>query len=265
MRHLIIILGLFVFTSCEKDPEIVNELEPSNLADYLSRIEEGKVSYRLWAHAGNHPSFERITDQKAVHIRMFLPNGYERVKLFISDSASYPDSLELFYSMDKELTEQSDNLFGLFALKETASRSRLAMVSVETPDSVYLSSPILLRVNNSATNTKNASDVWIETTAGGRAYINWNGAGIDEPWKNLVEIRDQTGEVFCAVETNNLSFLFHDLRNVSRDFTPALRDPRLIEGQHYSLTIYRNDNQGWMRNYRKVEFEADSTLIQQFE
>jgi hypothetical protein len=52
---------------------------------------------------------------------------------------------------------------------------------------------------------------------------------------------------------------------VTRNFTPELRDPRLIEGQVYSITIYRNDNQGWMRNYRLLEFEADSRRIQEFD
>lgn len=266
MQRFLFIVIVCLFASCEKDLVLTQDIEAGNLADYLARVNPEKTSNTLWAHAGNHPFFERTIDEQTVHIRMHLPDEYSNVQLFISDSINYPDSLKLFSRIDKDVLHKNGDLFGLFAIKETQdNRSRLAIVSIESSDSTYLSSPILLRANNKATNTKNTSGISIETTPGGRAYVNWNGAGIDEPWKNLVELRDQTGAVFCAVETNNLSFLFHDLRNVTRNFKPELRDPRLIEGQVYSITIYRNDNQGWMRNYRLLEFEADSRRIQEFD
>ncbi len=266
MNRYFLILVVWISVSCEKDPVIVEDVEPYNIAEYLSRVNPDKISNTLWAHAGNHPAFEPVTDQQAIHIRMHLPQDFQNVQLYVNDSVEHRDRMELYLLQDKDVHYTDGQIFGRFAIKKTQdNRSRMAIVSLETIDSVYYSAPLLLRGNNTATDTKNVSKISIETTPGGRAYINWSGAGLDEPWRNLVELTDQTGEVFCAVETDDLSFLFHDLRNVTQNFTPSLRDPRLIDRQIYSVAIYRNDNQGWMRNYRIVEFEADSARIQRFD
>lgn len=265
MNKLTLIIGIFLLLSCEKDPTVSTPTSPSQLAEYIGYFNSEKTTNNVWLHAGNHPAFERETDQRQIHIRVSLPINASDIQLHICDSVQYQDSLELFRTSNQEVQIESGGLFGKFAIKYTNdNRPRLARVSFLAGDSLYISPSIVLRSDIQSTNTKFITDLEIETTSGGRAYINWSGAGIDEPWKNLVIIKDQTGIPFCAVETDNLSFLFHNLRNVTKNFTPTLSDARLQEGQAYSLAIYRNDNAGWMRNFIEVGFVADSTKTQIF-
>jgi hypothetical protein len=265
MRNWVLILLVFTLSSCEKDEAIDTKTDPATLAHYLSEYHADKTSNKVWLHAGNHPSFERETDERPIHIRLFAPERATEFTCFLNDSIQFRDSLRLYRKISAEFQMEREGLFGLFAIKESRSElNRYARVSYVLGDSLYLSEPILIRAKAISTDTKNTADLRIEVTSGGRAFMNWTASDVAQA-NNLVMITDRTGLVFCAAQTKNDEFLFYNLRNVNRNFTPDLFDPRLVHGETYGLRIYSTDNSGWMRNFRSVVFRADSLNIQSFD
>jgi hypothetical protein len=266
LSRIISILLLFVLLiSCEKDGPIPSSYPAKTLQDYYDLNVSGDVSIDVWIHAGNHPSFTNRVADDPVLIRFFRPEEASNITLFINDSIKFPDSLALYRQSNQEFETEAGGLFGTFRLSYPKSNhARLVRIGMKQNDSILISDPITIRPNEFSTNTKNASNVSVETTADGRASFEWNGS-FDGAGNNLVMLTNSGGSRFCAVETTDGSFLFHNLRNVATDFTPDLYDPRLKEGQSYTLEIFMTDNAGWMRNYRSVDFKMDSTTIQSFD
>ena len=122
MNRYFLILVVWISVSCEKDPVIVEDVEPYNIAEYLSRVNQDKISNTLWAHAGNHPAFEPVTDQQAIHIRMHLPQDFQNVQLYVNDSVEHRDRMELYLLQDKDVHYTDGQIFGRFAIKKNTGQ-----------------------------------------------------------------------------------------------------------------------------------------------
>jgi hypothetical protein len=264
-RLISILLLIALLSSCKKDSAIPSSHPAKTLRDYYELNVSGDVSNDVWTHAGNHPAFAQSVADDPVLIRFYKPENATDFTLFICDSINYPDSFELFRLSNQAYTTESAGLFGNFTLSYPKhNHARLVRICMHRNDSILISDPVTIRSDIFATNTKNASNLNITTTASGQPYFEWNGS-FDGAGSNLVMLTNSAGTRFCAVETTDGSFIFHNLRNVATDFTPELYDPKLLEGQSYTLEIFMTDNSGWMRNYRSVEFKMDSTISQTFD
>lgn len=267
MRFSVIIAALALATfSCQKDA-VIPTTTSETLSDYFSFNSKSyhNVSLSVWAQAGNHPDFHPSSKDKPILIRYYHPKGATKAALFISDSIDHPYTHEWYRQSRQSRSLESGGIFSTFSLSNVKdNRPRLIRIAYVFEDSLFLSPHISIRPDQFSTNTKNASNVSVTTTATGQAYFEWNGS-FDAAGSNLVMLTNSAGTRFCAVETTDASFIFHNLRNVATDFTPELYDPKLLEGQSYILEIFMTDNSGWMRNYRSVEFKMDSTISQTFD
>tara|TARA_B100000902_G_C27273205_1_gene897434 strand:- start:975 stop:1751 length:777 start_codon:yes stop_codon:yes gene_type:complete len=251
-------------SGCEKDPEISPSPTLENLESVLLQNDKVLID-TIYAHAGNHPNFERETDQYDVHLRFQSRNNMTSVMIYINDSIANPDSLALFQKVDLIMEPEFQGLFTNILLKqEQQNEDFFIRVLYTANDTVFLTRTVRIRTAQESTDTKNVRGISIETTPGGRAFFDWTGSSVASD-DNLIEIADATGKTFCAMVTSDPTFLFHNLRNVTHDFTPELFAPRLVQGESFNVNIYMTDNTGWMRNYRNFSFTADSTKKEFFE
>ena len=252
------------FFGCQKDPIIDPSPTPEHLESVLLQNDKVLID-TIYAHAGNHPNFERETDQYDVHLRFQSHDNMTNVKIYRNDSIAYPDSLALFQKVDLKTEPEFQGLFTNILLKQQQQNEDfLIRVLYTANDTAFLTRTVRVRTAQESTDTKNVRDISVETTPGGRAFFDWAGSSVASD-DNLIEMADATGKTFCAVVTSDPAFLFHNHRNVTHDFTPEIFAPRLVQGESYDVNIYMTDNIGWMRNYRNFSFVADSTKSEFFE
>lgn len=253
---------LWLFTACEKDPSIDLSADTSTLSYLHSQFASEKVSEHVLLQAGNHPSFERETDDKEVHLLLYLPEGAHSYRYFENDSIQYPDSLKLYHQKDLSFETMTNGLTGRFLRDQPAGR-KWARVSFQREDSLFISPPVIIREQGFATGT--IEQIRVDVSSTGRCDFRWfKNANINSV-QHLLLLEDRTGTAFCGVYTRTLNFFFYDLRNVTENLTPELYDPLLVLGETYRLTIASMDEQGWMRDYRSLEFVADTNEVMVFE
>ncbi|GAB5539995.1 MAG: hypothetical protein Salg2KO_20980 [Salibacteraceae bacterium] len=265
IRILVISVLVLTLVGCEKDDPInLNAPNP----DLQSRIDASKTSHlvdTIYAHAGNHPAFEKETDQYYLHLRYWSHPNASKLKVYRSDSILNPDQFEFYREIDITTEPVPSGIFNRVLMKEQPeAEDFLVRIAFEHEDTLFITQATRIRANEESKDTKNVRDIQVETTPKGRAYFSWVGAGTASG-NNLIELQDPTGNTFCSVVTTDPNFLFHNLRNALIDFTPALFDPRLVHGEEYHVQIYMTDNSGWMRNFRSFSFTADSNRIVQID
>lgn len=257
MRWFLTILVAGLLLACEKDPAVPVAEGPPSLFTWLAGFPAKAVSHRAVAHAGNHPAFERETDAFPVHILFHAPRSAHSFVYFESDSTQYPDSLQYYRQKALDFELMQNGLLGRF-LRTQPKRNVLARIGYQLGDSVFVSGAVMIR-GQAATPTASIVTVNVKVSETGRASFNWLGL---DPFavSYLVLLEDRTGEAFCGVYTNSRSFMFYDLRNVTHNLTPELYDPLLVAGEEYTIGVYAMDEQGWIRNFRRIQFVATTEV-----
>lgn len=258
LHIIILVLGL---TACEKDVMIDSEQDQNTLDYYLSQFSGDKISSSVWAQAGNHPSFERETDDKEVHVTLYMPTEAHSFVYFQSDSMGVPDSTQWYRKRNVDFESMGNGLLGRF-LVDQPKHDTWVRVGFQMDDRFFISGPVLIR--DSQTPTGNIEEVLVDVSATGRCDFRWfKNANINSV-SHLLLLHDRTGDAFCGVYTRSLNFFFYDLRNVSQNLTPELYDPLLVLGEDYSVTISSIDEQGWIRDHRSFTFTADTNEVMVF-
>lgn len=205
--------------------------------------------------AGNAPAFERLTNDLDLHLYFSADTAPTEVFCFVSDSLKYADSLTFYKRLDATSYSSADQLLSRIALKYPKNE-RLYRIAYTTSDFTYVSAPMAIGKLNQR--TEKVEQLTILGSNTGRAEFRWKGFNLALILNYVFLLEEPTGNEFCGVLVNKPRFIFYDLRNVDRNFSPGLYDPLLNFGDRYTATIYCLDESGWIRNYRSFGFEADS-------
>ena len=245
MRYTWFFALFMVFAACEKDPDISgSEGINDNLEAYSNSFSQDHVSANFLVFAGNHRSFERETEDEELHLYVSAPEDAADFRFFLNDSVDYPDSSRLYTTREVTQDRAYQQFLARFSLP-MPQREKLVRVSYVSKDSLFLSDPIYLPGKNDT--TKTFETLTVEQELPGRATFRWNdGPGLND---FFLMLSDRSGDVFCAITTTRDRFRFYDLRDVDRNLSPDLFDPRLAQGQEYQCTVFGISSQGWAHRY----------------
>ena len=244
MRKLFYLLCLLMIAliSCKKDAGIdegwlANETLDVQVADHQAE----RIQYTAFGFVGNHPSFERATDGFSIHADAVVPEGAREIRYFETDSLQYRDSLRTYRRQDIHIEHLGDRLL-VRGTREGIRQDRFVRLTYLLGDSLFITPAITLRAASLTTATIDD----IESGWNNEGYYAFNWRSVPGSDQYLIVLRDFSGDALIALSTERTSLQWYDLRSVGLNFFPALRDPQLVEGSSYTLSIYAITQRGWL-------------------
>lgn len=246
------IFALLAMAGCRKDPAFeTTDFTLDNLEKTLASWQPQYVSNRAIVMAGNHTSFERETNREPLHIYI-AQTKLSEIAYFTTDSLAHRDSLVLYKRRPLISSASSEGFFTRISRSEPV-RDHFARITYRSEDSLFISPPITIRATTLKTN--NVSDMAVFTNSSG--YLEFSWARVAGAAEYLMTLTGPTGDVFCAIYTARTNFLFYDLRFVIKNLTPELKNPMLISGENYVMTVVALNRNHWMMAYGTHHFVVE--------
>ena len=251
MKRWTWIAALLFLAACEQDDAIIDQQRES-LHTLITKYEEGYVSDRFHLQIGNHPSFEKTTDQHPYHIIFRVPENAFDLRYFETDSFRRPDSLPGYIERNPQMIESDNGFFKRYARRDVPN-DRYVRVTYRLGDSLFMSQPASLRTSeNLETYTLNGIEV--RPGPDSTLFFSWpDSVAFDE---FLFVLKGNDGDIISANYSDRASFLFYDLRTVLRNLTPDLVRPKLIRNEEYDVDVYGINSRDWIMAQGSLEFVA---------
>jgi hypothetical protein len=230
-----------LMSACAKDPIIpTTSVDKVTLQDELVAHGSERIRTDAFAFAGDHPSFERETDDAPIHVYAFIPEGATRLTYYETDTLAFRDSLNAYRRKEIEAETKSGDRFHRFA-REASRRDRYARISYWYNDSLFLSPAMAIRSQSSPTSKLGPVQAFYSSNG----YFTFDWEQYPATTSYLLVLTDATATIRMALTTARSSFQFYDLRDTEHNFIPELRDPQLVDGATYTLTVYAISNRSW--------------------
>ncbi|NQV53192.1 MAG: hypothetical protein HQ500_08405 [Flavobacteriales bacterium] len=233
---------MITMVACQKDAAIdEGGLAAETLINQVADHQAERIQYTAFGFVGNHPSFERVTDGFPIHAYAVIPEGASEVRYFETDSLQFRDSLRAYRRQHVRFERLGDGLL-VRALRENIRRDRFVRMTYRLDDSLFITPAITLRA--ASLNSAKMDD--IESGWNSEGYYAFNWRSVPGSDRYFIVLRDRSGDALIALTTERTSFQWYDLRSVALNFFPALRDPQLVEGNPYTMSIYAITQRGWL-------------------
>ncbi|MEQ9186704.1 MAG: hypothetical protein RLP15_03155 [Cryomorphaceae bacterium] len=252
MRYLTLLLAcsILVLFGCEKDATIsLEELGSLRLDHHLEMHSQEHIAFEAFGCVGNHPNFQLDNGRDAIQAFILSPSNANTFRYYETDSLRFKDSLETYTQIDIPFEGFGDGLFMQASLNQV-QRDRYARMTYLANDSLYVTPAIAVR--SATLTTSDLGEIESGVNEQGYYEINWRSVpGADQ---YLLILRDRSGDALVGLTTERSSFQWYDLRSVSNDFFPGLRDPRLVEGAEYECSIYALTERAWLSSFGRHTF-----------
>lgn len=255
-RIIAYLTSAVILFSCEKDPSIHSYGD--SLFDALQQLDQSNIDSSLFVITGDYPAFSEHRVKPKFHIFYHDNEGFNRVRCFVSDSTSYPDSLQFYRLLSEGPFKSEDSFLSDFEISPPKHQQWIRILA-ENDSGLTITKPI--RIGRKNLSTEGMDEITVIGSPLRWTEFRWRGFDLASTLNHLFILEDATGREFCGVVVNTQKFIFYDLRNVDYNFNPTLFDPSLVKGESYTGKVYSLDEQGFILNYRAFQFTADSVTV----
>ena len=243
-RSIFFISIIFLFLSCKKEviPSLKTVIESSqtNLSD----------QYIIACAAGMPNGFMGET---AFTVSMFFypVTGASNYKYYETNSI-YVSKND--YSMYHEVLVTSIPVFNgyLRRFQLTENKDRWGIVTYEVNDSIRICNPVYIKVKHKPT-------IWVPQSLN----VLSNGINPTFTWKeysrfdNAIHfnvVSDSSGNLISGTYTQDTSWTFYDLSNVTLNITDDTPVPALNTSSRYNFTLMSVSKDNWVTTFGQKEF-----------
>jgi hypothetical protein len=252
MRFLVIISLFILFLSAcgEDETPLLNE---NILSEYIELNGELELS-DLIACAGGKAGGIFNNSTESTSIIYYPENNPSDIRYF--ETSGPLDSMDFSQFVAKELS--AEPLFNGYLWKfnnEPFEGERLGIVTYIVDDTLHISNPITLKVNDKPTEV-NPNLVVVEEN-GTTPNFTWQDGEIAENAIYFQVISDMENNLISGTYTFDQEFTFYDLDNVVLNITDALSTPTLLPDQDYKFTMMGVSLDNWVNVLIEKDFRTN--------